>query len=212
MLQFVQNANDTVSVVQDGANVAGIARDGERFVVTPASGIAILPFEGESLASAQEYVARELGDSVARSTGKSASASKRSSSKRGSSKRSEGTSKHASKSKSAPVARERKVSEVMQRNISELAAGNYPVFVESAEMWKALRSSRATRALVDAGFAYRNGTGNIYPNPAQAKRIAKQYPGTSLALQCELGGYTAWRNSLRKRTAPASAEETASAA
>lgn len=205
MIQFVRNdENGNITAKQDGATVAGIVHAGEsRFEVSPAPGIALVDGVFTSLASAQEYVAEGIGESLPAST--SAGKGKRSGSnanKSASNARAKRSSAPAKAEKKSAPASERKVSEVMQRNIAELSAGNYPVFVESAEMLKALRSSRSTRALVDGGFLYRNGTGNIYPTPAQAKRIAKQYPGTALALQCELGGYTAWRNSLRKRTDP----------
>lgn len=209
MLQYVQNEQaGTITVQQDGSTVAGIARDGDAFVVAPATGIAFVEGRFSDLARAKQYVAEQIGENIP-----SASKSKRSESP-AKEKRARTVKIAASKSATpapilkaskakrtdapAKVQRVVKVSEVMQRNLAEIAAGNLEVFVGEPETLDLIRSKY--RKLVDAGYAYKNGSANIYPTPAQAKRIALLVPGTDTAIQCTLGGYHPWRKSLRKRS------------
>jgi hypothetical protein len=107
--------------------------------------------------------------------------------------------------KDVPVAPKRvqKVSTVMQRNLQEVAAGNLEVYVDSSEVREKLLASRAYKKLVLAGEFGKNGTGNIYPTPAQARGIAKLVPDTNVAAQCIAGGWRNWKGipSLAKRIA-----------
>jgi hypothetical protein len=209
-VSFERNDAATVAL-QNGAIIAGIETVAEGFKVNraenstlPEMGIfrtmqsaqqAIVDFSGDTLASAKTDNAPRERKPRASKQAETASPAKRE-------RKQASASKQAKTETPKPA---RNVSPVMQRNLDEIAAGNLAVFVTEPEQFSTINSARNLRELVQNAVMYKNGTGNIYPNPAQAKRIAKLLAGTDTALQCELGGYTAWRNSLRKKAvAPAS--------
>lgn len=209
MFQVTDNGSGSFVAQYNGSTVAGIEpRDGG-FKVNVKEGSA-LPEMGmfSTLALATQAVRDFLGIEEAPAPRKRGSSKSGSSAPAKKSPAKDASTSAPAKSgsskgkKTAPAPVVRKVSPIMQRNLDEIALGNYPVFVGEVDTLATIRSK--FRALVSAGVAYKNGTANIYPTPAQAKRIAKLVPDTDTAIQCALGGYTPWRNSRRKHAvAPA---------
>lgn len=202
-VSFERNESATVAL-QNGVVIAGIETVPDGFKVNR-DATSPLPEMGifKTMKSAQEAIVDFSGDVLARNTSGTARERKARSTASGSSnaspakrERKVSSAKHTS-AKTAPV---RNVSSIMQRNLDEIASGNLAVFVTDPPQFAQIASVRALKQLVKDAVLYKNGTGNIYPSPAQAKRIAKLLVGTDTALQCELGGYTQWRNSLRKKS------------
>lgn len=202
MVTFQVRENGSYTAQVQGTTVAGIEHAGDAFLVHGTEHVADARFS--DLQAAQKYIAECTGSDLPASAParkrntRTASTSKKAHTVKIASKQETAAPKASKSAKQETAApRERKVSDVMQRNLAEIAAGNYPVFVADAATLATIQAKH--KKLVAAGITFKNGSANIYPSAAVAKKIAALVPGTDTATQCELGGYTPWRNSLRKR-------------
>lgn len=225
MIQFTQSENGTVNVKQDNAPVAGIARMGDAFTVTPAQGIAFDPESFATLDAAKHYVADQIGETLPRSApakrtrtsaakvapakvAKVAAPAKRTS-----------AAKDAKRSAPAKV-RAAKVAKVPGEGMNEeqlaqalknvgfanryyRAQGRFDVYVDDATVLKAIQKKFRT---IPAHVYGKNsvapaGTANLYPNAEQADKIAKAFPNTDVAAQCIARGWKNWRIATREQSA-----------
>ena len=191
MIAVTQNGNGTFTATQDGAAIAGIAAEGDTFMVSPVAGIDMPEGVFGTLDAAKDYIAVSVGDRI------QAPRSAKPKQSKPKAERKVAAPKVAAPKESKPKA-ERNVSPVMARNLAALAEGQFPVYIASAEHADTIRAQRSLKPLLDNAMRSSKGL-NIYPTPAEAKRIAKLLAGTDVAAQCEAGGWANWRKSLRAR-------------
>jgi hypothetical protein len=238
-IAFVENREvGSFNAKQDNQTVAGIARMGDAFTVTPANGIAIDPESFATLDAAKQYVADSLGETIpARKQGSRKSgldrmrekvdslpldpapvastedtsapvASTEGSRKQGSRKQ-DRSKVSAPKVKAVPAHPAEGLSEEVlaekMRNVGfanrvHKANGRFDVYIDDPTTLKAVTKRFRTipAHVYGKGSVAPAGTGNVYPTPEQADKLAKAVPGTDIAAQCSARGWRNWRIALRE--------------